>query len=233
MSIMFIADLSKVRETRQVKTNKGLAELLVHTENFTDKDLKSFINFKSLDRLSDLLECDRNYLYEKCKNDYEFALTLAHGCTILASRQGSKDESFVLDEINKVSKGFGIYVQSLNNQDLRPTKDGQILNKEEFKKSGLSKLDCLKSIDGVINGEVEGYIFAKIVFGEGGHQDNVFHEAAQFGDWAQKFGQQDKIYVLLIDTDLQNKYNELKEKYDSGNVWVVNHTEFQQRLGIN
>ena len=232
MSIMFKSDLSKIREVRQVKTNRGLAELLVHTENFTDKDLKSFINFKSLDRLSDLLQCDRNYLYEKCKNDYEFALTLAHGCTILASRQGSKDESFVLDEINKVSKGFGIYVQSLNNQDLRPTKDGQILNKEEFKKSGLSKLDCLKSIDGVITGKVDGYIFAKIVFGEGGHQDNVFHEAAQFGDWAQKFGEEDRIYVLLVDTDLQSKYNELKEKYDSGNVWVVNHTEFQQRLGI-
>ena len=229
---MFISDLYKVRYVRQVKTNKGLAELLVHTENFTDKDLKSLINFKSLDRLADLLECDRDYLYEKCKSDYEYALTLAHGCTILASRQGLKDETFVLDEINKVSRGFGIYVQSLNNQDLRPTKDGQILNKREFKKSGISKLDCLKSIDGVINGEVEGYIFAKIVFGEGGHQDNVFHEAAQFGDWAKQFGKEDKIYVLLIDTDLQKKYNELKEKYDSGNVWVANHIEFQQRLGI-
>lgn len=232
MSIMFISDLSKVRSVRQVKTNKGLAELLVHTENFTDKDLKSLINFKSLDRLADLLECDRNYLYEKCKTDYEYALTLAHGCTILASRQGSKDETFVLDEINKVSKGFGIYVQSLNNQDLRPTKDGRILDKREFNKSGLSKLDCLKSIDGVINGKVEGYIFAKIVFGEGGHQDNVFHEAAQFGDWAQKYAEDGKVYVLLIDTDLQSKYNELKEKYDSHNVWVVNHIEFQKRLGI-
>ena len=229
---MFIADLSKVRSVRQTKTNKGLAELLAHSESFTDKDLKSFINFKSLDRLAELLNCTREDLYEKCKEDYDYALTLAHSCTILASRQGSKDESFVLDEINKVSKGFGIYVQSLNNQDLRPTKDGRVLNKEEFKKSGLSKLDCLKSVDGIINGKVEGYIFAKIVFGEGGHQDNVFHEAAQFGDWAKQFGKEDKIYVLLIDTNLQNKYNELKEKYDSANVWVVNHTEFQQRLGI-
>ena len=233
MSIMFNADMSKVRSVRQIKTNKGLAELLVHSESFTNKDLKSFMNFKSLDRLTELLDCTREYLYEKCKGDYDSALTLAQGCTILASRQGSKDESFVLDEINKVSKGFGIYVRSLNNQDLRPTKDGRILNKEEFKKSGLSKLDCLKSIDGTINGNVEGYIFAKIVFGEGGHQDNVFHEAAQFGDWAKQFGKEDKIYVLLVDTDLKKKYNELKEKYDSDNVWVVNHTEFQQRLGIN
>lgn len=233
MSIMFHADLSKVRSVRQTKTNQNLAEILVHSNKFTDKDLKSLINFKSLNRLAELLDCDRKYLYEKCQEDYEYALTLAHGCTILASRQGSKDESFVLDEINKVSKGFGIYVQSLNNQDLRPTKDGNILTKKEFKNSGLSKLDCLKSIDGVINGKVQGYIFAKIVFGEGGHQDNVFHEAAQFGDWAKKFGEIDKIYVLLIDTDLESKYNELKAKYDINNVWVVNHVEFQQRLGVS
>jgi hypothetical protein len=233
MSIMFKSDLSKIRTVRQYKTNNNLAELLAHSESFGEKDLKSSINFKSLDRLAEQLNTDRNYLYEKCKSDYEYALTLAHGCSILSSRQGSRDETFVLDEINKVSSTYGIYIQSLNNQDLRPTKDGFLLNKNEFKVSGLSKLDCLKSIDGVINGKVNGYIFAKIVFGEGGHQDNVFHEAAQFGDWAHKYAKEDKIYVILVDTDLQNKYNELKEKYDSDNIWVVNHVEFQQRLGIN
>ena len=233
MSIMFKSDLSKIRTVRQYKTNNNLAELLAHSESFGEKDLKSSINFKSLDRLAEQLNTDRNYLYEKCKSDYEYALTLAHGCSILSSRQGSRDETFVLDEINKVSSTYGIYIQSLNNQDLRPTKDGFLLNKNEFKVSGLSKLDCLKSIDGVINGKVNGYIFAKIVFVEGGHQDNVFHEAAQFGDWAHKYAKEDKIYVILVDTDLQNKYNELKEKYDSDNIWVVNHVEFQQRLGIN
>ena len=156
MSIMFIANLSEVRSIRQEKTNICLAELLAHTETFTDKNLKPYINFKSIDRLTELLDCTREDLYEKCRGDYDYALTLAHGCTILSSRQGSKDESFVLDEINKVSKGFGIYVQSLNNQDLRPTKDGRLLNKVEFKRSGISKLNCLKSIDGVISGKIEG-----------------------------------------------------------------------------
>jgi hypothetical protein len=229
---MFKSDLSKIRTVRQYKTNKNLAEFLIHTDEFQDKDIKSLINFKSLDRLAEQLNVDRNYLYEKCKSDYEYALTLAHGCAILSSRQGSKDETFVLDEINKVSSQYGIYIQSLNNQDLRPTKDGRILSKKEFENSKISKLECLKSIDAVINGKVEGYIFAKIVFGEGGHQDNVFHEAAQFGDWSHQYGQSDKVYVVLIDTDLEKKYTELKEKYDSGNVWVVNHVEFQKRLGI-
>ena len=156
MSIMFKSDLSKIRTVRQYKTNNNLAELLAHSESFGEKDLKSSINFKSLDRLAEQLNTDRNYLYEKCKSDYEYALTLAHGCSILSSRQGSRDETFVLDEINKVSSTYGIYIQSLNNQDLRPTKDGFLLNKNEFKVSGLSKLDCLKSIDGVINGKVNG-----------------------------------------------------------------------------
>ena len=230
---MFKSDLSKVRTIRQFKTNRDLAESIAHSENVFDRDLKKLINFKSLDRLAELLQTDRESIYEKCKADYEYALTVAHGTSILASRQGSKDESFVIEEIDKHTSKIGVYVKALNNQDLRPTKDGKLLTKNEFEKSGLSKLDCLKSLDGVINGAVTGYIFAKIVFGEGGHQDNVFHEASQFGDWAKEYGDTDKVYVILIDTDLQNKYNELKEKYDSANVWVVNHIEFQQRLGNN
>lgn len=226
---MFISDLSKVRQVRQQKTNTNLAETLCFSE-FTEKDLKQLINFKSLDRLAELLKVERNYLYDKCSSDYEFALTLSHGCAILASRQGSKDESFVLEEIDKHTSQFGVYIKALNNQDLRPCKDGQVLNKKQFKESGLSKLDCLKSFDGVINGAVSGYIFAKIVFGEGGHQDNVFHEAASFGNWAQQYGESDKIYVILIDTDLDKKYNELKQRFDNGSVWVVDHIEFQQRL---
>ena len=82
-------------------------------------------------------------------------------------------------------------------------------------------------------GEVEGYIFAKICFGEGGHQDNVFHEAAHFADWAHQYGEDGKVYVILIDTDLTDKFDRLKFNYDSDNVWVVDHVEFQKRLGIN
>ena len=229
---MFKSDLSNIRTTRQFKTNTLLADAIAHSSEITDKDLKQLINFKSLDRLAELLDNDREYIYEKCKSDYEYALTVAHGTAILASRQGSKDETFVLDEINRVSRGYGIYVQSLNNQDLRPTKDGRLLNKAEFKESGLDKLECLKSIDGVINGNVEGYIFAKICFGEGGHQDNVFHEAAHFADWAHQYGEEGKVYVILVDTDLTDKFDRLKSSYDSDTVWVVDHVEFQQRLGI-
>ena len=227
---MFIADLSHIRSERQLKNNERIAEILTHSETFTEADLKPFLNFKSVDRLSSLLKMSRESIYERCREDYEFALTFAHGCSIASSRQGSKDEVFVLGEINEFTKKLGIFVKTLNNRDLRPTKDGRLLSKEEFKDSGVSKLDCLKSLDGEISGKVQGYIFAKLVFGGGGHQDNVFHEAVQFAEWARKFGVKDKKYVILIDTDQVRSYNQIKTQYDSDNVWIVNHVEFQQRL---
>ena len=54
-----------------------------------------------------------------------------------------------------------------------------------------------------------------------------------FAKWAIKYGQSDSVYVCLVDTDRKQEYNTLKEKYDSGNVWVVNHIELQTRLGIS
>jgi len=229
---MFKSDLSKVRINRQKKTNRDLAETILYTD-FTDKDLKKLINFKSLDRLAELLQTDRKSIYEKCKTDYEYALTLAHGTAILASRQGTTDERYVLEQLNSVTSEEGIFIQSIGNQDLRPVKsDGRLLTKKEYKNSGLTKLQCLKSIDGTISGKINGYIFGKICFGEGGHQSNVFHESEEFAKWAHQFGEEDKIYVALIDTDLVKEYNDIKSRHDNGNVWVVDHVEFQQRLGI-
>ena len=163
---MFKSDLSKVRINRQKKTNRDLAETILYTD-FTDKDLKKLINFKSLDRLAELLQTDRKSIYEKCKADYEYALTVAHGTAILASRQGSTDERYVLEQLNSVTSEVGIFIQSIGNQDLRPVKsDGRLLTKKEYKNSGLTKLQCLKSIDGTISGKINGYIFGKICFGE-------------------------------------------------------------------
>jgi hypothetical protein len=238
MKTMFKSDLSKVRSNRQKKTNRNLAETVLYTD-FTDKDLKKLINFKSLDRLADVYNEDRQYIYDLIKGKreitcYDFALAVAHGTAILASRQGSTDERFVLDELNRVTSEVGIFIQSIGNQDLRPVKsDGRLLTKKEYKNSGLTKLQCLKSIDGTISGKIDGYIFGKICFGEGGHQSNVFHESEEFAKWAHQFGEEDKIYVALIDTDLTKEYNDVKSRHDNGNVWVVDHVEFQQRLGIN
>ena len=53
------------------------------------------------------------------------------------------------------------------------TKDGRILTNKEYKNSGLEKKDSLKSFDAKLSGLVKGWVFAKVAFGKGGHQDNV------------------------------------------------------------
>ena len=64
--------------------------------------------------------------------------------------------------------------------------------------------------DAKLSGLVKGWVFAKVAFGKGGYQDNVFSEAHEFGEWVEKHGRDDKIYIyiyiMLIDTDLTCKF---------------------------
>ena len=92
----------------------------------------------------------------------------------------------------------------------------------------------MKSFDGRIRGKVEGWVFAKVVFGTGGHQDNVFEEADTLCEWVNTFGNINHIYVALIDTDLHVKFIVLKEKYQNvSNLIIANHVEFQEYIQNN
>ena len=71
-------------------------------------------------------------------------------------------------------------------------------------------------------------MFAKVAFEEGGHQDNVFSEAHDFVEWANKYAKDDQLYVVLVDTDLNHKFKELKQKPTKPNIIVCNHVEFQR-----
>lgn len=226
---MFIANLSEIRANRQITTCRNLAEQLSFGE-LNEGCLKKLMNFKSFDRLCDLMNCSRQDAYRKCQEDYDFALSVAHGCSIRSSRQGSKDELFILSGLDKELRKYGVSIKSLGVDEVRPTRDGKLLTKEDFKASGRTKLDCLKSLDGKVEGAVNGWIFAKVVLGSGGHQDSVFHEASQFGDWAQKYGKAGQKNIILIDTDREKSYNTLKSKFDSDSIWVVDHLEFQRRV---
>lgn len=226
---MFIANLSEIRSNRQNTTCLNLAEQLSYGE-LDSRILKKLINFKSFDRLCDLMGCSRQDIYKKCQEDYSFSLAVAHGCCIRSSRQGSKDELFILKGLDNELKKYGVSVRSLGVDEVRPTRDGKLLSKEDFKASGLTKMECLKSLDGKVEGTLNGWIFAKVVLGSGGHQDSVFHEASEFGKWSQKFGASDQKHIILIDTDRQKSYNDLKSKFDSDDIWVVDHLEFQQRV---
>lgn len=88
--------------------------------------------------------------------------------------------------------------KKLNVKDFRPTKDGSIIDDKAMKLLQNKKSDCLKSFDGKISGKIDGWIFAKVVIGNGGHQDNVFEEADVFCKWIQEYGDNTSILLCLL-----------------------------------
>ena len=157
--------------------------------------------------------------------DIIFAKLLVSKISKNASRQGTKDEIFILDKCNETTKKIGIKIEKLSQIAYRPSKLGKILNHKEVKKAKLNKIDCLKSFDGKISGKCNGWIFSKIVFTAGGHQDNVFEEAYQLCEWVETFEKKDKtLYALIIDTDLEKSLNDLRNKYKNNkNIFIGNH----------
>jgi hypothetical protein len=78
-------------------------------------------------------------------------------------------------------------------------------------------------------------MFAKIVYGNGGHQDNVFDEANNLCEWIVKFHKNtDLLFVLIIDTNLLIKFNKLKDNYkEITNIIISNHFDFQNYIISN
>lgn len=220
-----VLDCSNLRSERQKINNLATLNALIESDI---ELLKKNSNEKEIERVLIELDTSMDTIFDKCKSDLIFAKTLAGRIAIMASRQGTKDEELQLNTCNLTTSKFGITIENLNATAYRPTKCGKIVNKQECKK--YEKNDCLKSFDGKIDGRVKGWIFAKVVFGNGGHQDNVFEEAHTFCEWVCKFGNTTELYVVLIDTDLTSQFNELKKKYHKNNLLVVNHVDFQQYM---
>ena len=57
-----------------------------------------------------------------------------------------------------------------------------------------------------------------------------FSEAHDFVEWADKYGKDDQLYVVLVDTDSNLKFAELKQKPTKRNILVCDHVEFQRCL---
>ena len=218
-------DCKNLRVIRQ-KENNDIMLRLLQSGDITL--VKHYCNTKELSRLLEDLQIDEEQLLQKCKDDLLFAKVISRQISKMASRQGTKDEAFILKKCNETTSKVGIYVENLSTTAFRPTKKGRILTNNQYKKSGLKKNDCLKSFDAKLSGLVKGWVFAKVAFGEGGHQDNVFSEAHQFVEWADNYGTSDQLYVVLVDTDLNLKFAELKQKPTKGNILVCDHVEFQR-----
>jgi len=216
-------NFANIRFERQ-KINNLLA-----FDSIIKKDLTKNINIKEFERILDELDITKNELLDKCLIDDITAKILSGRIAINASRQGSKDEDMQLTTCNITTSKFGIKIEKLSATALRPTKFGKILKNDEVKTKKIQSNDCLKSFDGKISGKVNGFITAKVVYGEGGHQDNVFEEAHTFCEWVKKYGDKTDLFVVMIDTNLIDKFNELKKKYNKiSNIFIGNHITIQQ-----
>lgn len=223
-------DFQNVRNTRQTNNNSIVYESLLEGDT---KTLHKHINQKEYERtLTDLEYTDTEFI-AKCRTDYKFAKLASRLISKNASRQGSKDETEQIRTCNIIANKCGVSIKNLTATEFRPTKDGEIVSYSEFKQRNLPKDDCLKSFDGQITGKITGFISAKVVYGNGGHQDNVFEEMDVLADWWKnhKHGKCHDILVLLIDTDHLDKVLRLREKYSMcDTVFIFDHIEFQQYI---
>jgi hypothetical protein len=220
-----VVDFSTLREERQ-RVNNNIIYDIIKSKDLVE--LKKKCNTKALNRILIDLNISLEELIEECEKSNILAKMTAGSISKLASRQGCKDETVQIETCHKTASKYNININQLPNDALRPCKDGSIITREQFNLIA-DKNSCLKSFDAEITGVIQGYLFAKVVYGSGGHQDNVFEEAYTFADWVGNFGNPELLYVLLIDTDLTTKFQQLKIKASGQkNLIVVNHIEFQQ-----
>lgn len=218
-----------IRTVRQDNNNKIVYESL---RRGVLKALSENINTNAYGRYLAYLEITQEELLLKCKDDHLFAKSASMYISKNASRQGSKDEAEQLRTCNLTAEKCGLAIKNLSATEFRPTKDGSIISKNEMKIKNIQKDCCLKSFDGKISGNVDGFITAKVAYGNGGHQDNVFEEMDTMAEWWKNYKSETKdILIVLIDTDLITKFTRIREKYnDINNVMVFNHIEFQQYM---
>lgn len=221
-------DYKNLRNERQLYNNNIVFHSIINNDNeiFNDN-----INHKELERLLSEINLTKDELIIECKKNIILAKIVSRQISIKSSRQGSKDETLQINICSELAKHLGIIIEKLNSKSYRPVKDGRIITKKELKASDINLSDCMKSFDAKITGKISGWIFAKIVYGIGGHQDNVFEEANLLCNWIITHNNKDELYVFLIDTDLENKFLGLKNKYATyNNILITNHYDFQLYL---
>ena len=150
-----------------------------------------------------------------------------------SSRQGTQDEALQIEVCAKAAANFNIKIENLSSTAFRATKnEPTILSNNEFKERKINKSETLKSFDAKISGDLNGWVCAKVCYGAGGHQDNVFEEMYNYCEWVDQYhANSNQLFVVLIDTDLTKQFNELKEKYEKiKNILIVDHIGFQNYL---
>jgi|SaaInlV_150m_DNA_2_1039686.scaffolds.fasta_scaffold04203_8 hypothetical protein len=216
--------------------NYVLAERAILRKEFGPKPS---YNAKALARLEERLGLTSLEIADKAATDVDFLKTAAMCIATNSSRQGTKLESELIEGISKSVSRFGVDMGNLSVNELIPVKGSSTTMsrrdaKKAFGKDYKNKI--LKSFD--FHGRIRDHSryrqilgFAKVCVGNGGHQDNVRVESQEFISWANEHGEADTIYVVLYDTDDKEKdFNLLSGLERKTNVWVENHTTFQEKL---
>lgn len=215
-----VIDCKNLRNLRQIENDEK-----AYNSILSGSIDKKYINAKQFDRTLKFSGVSEDELISSCKENKLCAKLLASNVSINASRQGSKDESYIFNEINKIISDTGIFIESLGKNEYRPSKSGEML------KNVGKRNDCLKSMDGKISGKIKGWIAAKVVFTNGGHQDNVFEECSTYCQWFRDYGRKDELFVMMIDTDMTKRVDALKKEFKrNGNIMICNHVELQEYL---
>ena len=227
---LYNGSLSRTAGTREGSSDKEKPDFITRwASRRLEKvwNIKSFhknINENEFKRVLEENEITEEKLHEECLQNDLLNKILSGRISKNSSRQGTKDENLQLFTCNILSNKLGIKIENLSVNEYRPDDKGNIVYNSKISK------DYLKSFDGKISGKIAGWIFSKIVYGNGGHQDNVFYEAHCLCEWIKKFDKKE-LFVFLIDTDLERKINTLKRKYFLiKNILIVNHFEFQEYL---
>jgi hypothetical protein len=172
-------------------------------------------------------------LLENVKRDMFKCIIFAGRIAKNSSRQGTQDEALQIEVCAKAAENFNIKIENLSSTAFRAIKnEPTILSNNEFKERKINKSETLKSFDAKISGDLNGWVCAKVCYGAGGHQDNVFEEMYNYCEWVEQYhANSNELFVVLIDTDLTRQFNELKEKYEKNkNILIVDHIGFQNYL---
>ena len=122
-------DCKDLRVERQKESNNTMLKLLQSGDITL---VKRYCNINEFGRLLEDLDIDEQKLINKCADDLLFAKVVSRQISKMASRQGTKDEAFILQKCNETTSKVGIYVEYLSTVAYRPTKDGRILTNNQY-----------------------------------------------------------------------------------------------------
>lgn len=211
------------RETRQ---RINILKVYKAIQNNDKKEFDKCINEKQLERYIKFLDITFDKVWMKAQQDSIYAKSISLYLAINATRQGSLDESTQFKICNMTLDQLGIHITKCSTNEAIPKEDGNIVSMQSKSKQQRKH----KSFDGKLTGKMKGYVCAKIVMDGGGHQGSVFQEMYRYADWWIKHKKDlSEFLVLLIDTNLQEKFETLKTTYKKyKNILIFDHYEFQE-----